>query len=236
MLARAQIFVLSSRSEAFPRSVLEAMRAGLAVVASDVGGVAEALDNGRNGILVPRGDAQALAKALGALIKDADQRRRLGTAARLDYEARFRLEAMVERTAGIYDSVLRHATGEQQPDSELNRTGTIPRASTETEPFPELSAVKGLLRSDPQRVKRVFDVVFTLCLALAVLPLGVALALAIVLDSRAACSSRTRAWARAAGPFRIWKFRSMIAANEGLLARYLEQNPRVSRNGSSRTS
>ena len=109
MLARAQVFVLSSRSEAFPRSVLEAMRAGLAVVASEVGGTAEALDNGRNGILVPRGDAQALAKALGGLIRDADRRRRLGTAARLDYEARFRLDPMVERTAGIYDSVLRHA-------------------------------------------------------------------------------------------------------------------------------
>jgi glycosyltransferase involved in cell wall biosynthesis len=109
MLARAQVFVLSSRSEAFPRSVLEAMRAGLAVVASDVGGTAEALDNGRNGILVPRGDPLALSKALGGLIKDADQRRRLGTAARLDYEARFRLDPMVERTAGIYDSILRHA-------------------------------------------------------------------------------------------------------------------------------
>ncbi len=108
LLARAQVFVLSSRSEAFPRSVLEAMRAGLAVVASDVGGIGEAMDNGRNGILVPRGDAQALSEALGGLIKDADRRRRLGTAARLDFEARFRLDAMVERTAGIYEAVLRH--------------------------------------------------------------------------------------------------------------------------------
>ena len=90
-------------------NVLEAMRAGLSVVASDVGGTAEALDNGRNGILVPCGDPIALSKALGGLIKDADQRRRLGTAARLDYEARFRLDPMVERTAGIYDSILRHA-------------------------------------------------------------------------------------------------------------------------------
>jgi glycosyltransferase involved in cell wall biosynthesis len=109
LLARAQVFVLSSRSEAFPRSVLEAMRAGLAVVASDVGGIGEAMDNGRNGILVPRGDPEALSKALGGLIKDADRRRRLGTAARLDFEARFRLDAMVERTAGIYEAVLRHA-------------------------------------------------------------------------------------------------------------------------------
>ncbi len=108
-LARAQIFVLSSRSEAFPRSVLEAMRAGLAVVASDVGGTGEALDNGVSGILVPRGDPETLAKALGGLIEDADRRRRLGTAARLAYEARFRLDAMVGRTVEIYESVLRNA-------------------------------------------------------------------------------------------------------------------------------
>jgi glycosyltransferase involved in cell wall biosynthesis len=109
LLARAQVFVLSSRSEAFPRSVLEAMRAGLAVVASDVGGVGEALDNGNKGILVPRGDPVALSEALGGLIEDADRRRRLGTAARLAYESRFQLDAMVDRTVAVYESVLRHA-------------------------------------------------------------------------------------------------------------------------------
>ena len=57
VLARAHVFALSSRSEAFPRSVLEAMCAGLPVVASAVGGVAEAVDNGTSGILVPRQDA-----------------------------------------------------------------------------------------------------------------------------------------------------------------------------------
>jgi Undecaprenyl-phosphate galactose phosphotransferase WbaP len=115
--------------------------------------------------------------------------------------------------------------GEQQPDSELNRTETIPFASTETELFPELTAVTGLLLPDPQRVKRVFDVIFTLCLALAVLPLGVAMALAIVLDSRGGIFFAHTRVGQGGKPFRIWKFRSMIAANEGLLARYLEQNP-----------
>ncbi len=109
LLARSQVFVLSSRAEAFPRSVLEAMRAGLAIVASCVGGVGEALDNGSNGILVPRKDPVALSKALGELMEDADRRRRLGTAARLTYEVRFRLDAMVERTAALYESVLRNA-------------------------------------------------------------------------------------------------------------------------------
>lgn len=108
-LARSQIFVLSSRSEAFPRSVLEAMSAGLAVVSSNVGGVGEALDNGGSGILVPPGDSDALSEALGGLIEDADRRRRLATAARLRYEARFRLDAMVARTVELYESVLRNA-------------------------------------------------------------------------------------------------------------------------------
>ncbi len=115
--------------------------------------------------------------------------------------------------------------GEQRPDSDLNRTETIPFASTETELFPELTAVTGLLLPDPQRVKRVFDVLFTLCLALAALPLGVAIALAIALDSRGGVFFAHARVGRGGKPFRIWKFRTMIAANEGLLARYLEQNP-----------
>jgi glycosyltransferase involved in cell wall biosynthesis len=106
-LARAQLFVLSSRSEAFPRSVLEAMRAGLPVVASAVGGVAEVVDNGSNGVLVPRDDSVALSAAIGGLLEDPVRRERLGKAARLTYESRFRLERMVEGTVAVYDSVLK---------------------------------------------------------------------------------------------------------------------------------
>jgi glycosyltransferase involved in cell wall biosynthesis len=106
VLARAQVFVLSSRSEAFPRSVLEAMCAGLPVVASAVGGVAEAVDNGTSGILVPPQDAGALAAALGGLIGESARRQQLGAAARLAYESRFRLERMAEETAALYRTVL----------------------------------------------------------------------------------------------------------------------------------
>lgn len=102
VLARAQLFVLSSRSEAFPRSVLEAMRAGLPVVASRVGGLAEAVDNERNGVLVPRDDIGGLSAALRGLIGDVHRRQRLGASARLTYEARFRLERMVEETFALY--------------------------------------------------------------------------------------------------------------------------------------
>jgi glycosyltransferase involved in cell wall biosynthesis len=106
ILARAQIFALSSRSEAFPRSVLEAMRAGLPVVATAAGGVAEAVENGINGALVPLGDAPALAEALRRLILDPAARQLQGAAARARYQLQFRLEYMIEKTAALYESVL----------------------------------------------------------------------------------------------------------------------------------
>jgi len=95
VLASAGIFVLSSRSEGFPVSVLEAMAAGLPVVASDVGGVSEAVVHGETGLLVPANDPAGLAGALEQLLRDAPLRRRLGAAglerARREFDvARFR--------------------------------------------------------------------------------------------------------------------------------------------------
>ncbi len=112
-LAGAQVFALSSVSEAFPRSVLEAMRAGLPVVASDVGGLREAVTDGESGILVPRKCREALSSALENLIADAALRQRLGTAARLTYEAKFRFESMVEKTVAVYEKIL-FRTGKSQ--------------------------------------------------------------------------------------------------------------------------
>ena len=82
LLAHSDVFVLSSRSEGFPVSVLEAMAAGLPVVATDVGGVAEAVEDGESGLLVPATDAEALARALERLLADGELRRRLGAAGR----------------------------------------------------------------------------------------------------------------------------------------------------------
>jgi glycosyltransferase involved in cell wall biosynthesis len=106
LLARAQVFALASRSEGLPRSILEAMRAGLPVVATDVGGVSEAVADGVSGSLVPRDDPEALSQALASLLAEPSRRARLGAAARRTYESRFRLERMVETTAGIYDTVV----------------------------------------------------------------------------------------------------------------------------------
>ena len=106
VLAGAQLFVLSSRSEAFPRSVLEAQRAGLPVIASAVGGIGEAVTDGANGLLVPAGNPEPLAAALEKLCADAQLRVSMGAAARAAYERSFRLEYMVDSTAAIYAKLL----------------------------------------------------------------------------------------------------------------------------------
>jgi glycosyltransferase involved in cell wall biosynthesis len=82
LLARADVFALSSRSEGAPLSILEAMAAGLPVVSSRVGGVPELVVDGETGLLVQPGDPAAMADALGRLVADADLRSRLGAAGR----------------------------------------------------------------------------------------------------------------------------------------------------------
>ena len=105
-LAAAQVFVLPSRSEGFPRSILEAMRAGLPVIASDVGGVAEAVAHGRSGLVIPPGSAAELSEALKALIVDGFKRQRMGREGHHIYESRFRFDRMADRTADLYRAVL----------------------------------------------------------------------------------------------------------------------------------
>jgi glycosyltransferase involved in cell wall biosynthesis len=105
-LARADVFVLSSRSEGLPMAILEAMAAGLPVVATDVGGIPELVADGETGLLVPPGDADALAAALQRLVADAELRRRLGDAARARVEERFSLAATRRAHVELYDRLL----------------------------------------------------------------------------------------------------------------------------------
>jgi len=93
LLCESHIFVLISHFEALPLSVIEAMSAGRAIVASDVGGVSELVTNDVDGYLVGRKDIQAVVRALSSL-RDAELRTRLAAAARARYEAHFTADAM----------------------------------------------------------------------------------------------------------------------------------------------
>jgi glycosyltransferase involved in cell wall biosynthesis len=109
LLADADVCVLSSRSEGAPLSVLEAMAAGLPVVASAVGGVPEIVADGDTGLLVPPGDAAALAAALERLLADAALRRRLGAAGRERVRERFDLAELQRAHLELYSRELARA-------------------------------------------------------------------------------------------------------------------------------
>ena len=99
------VSVLSSFSEGFPNAVVEAMAAGRPVVASNVGGVPDALHHGDNGLLVPPNDAAALTDALRTLLADAPLRHRMGSRgsdiALKDYSARAVLGTLEELYAEL---------------------------------------------------------------------------------------------------------------------------------------
>jgi glycosyltransferase involved in cell wall biosynthesis len=106
ILSEAHVFALASRWEGLPLTILEAMRAGLPVVASDVGGVREAVVEGETGFLVPRGDVGAFRARLEKLLTSSELRGRMGAAGRKRYEAHFRVERMLAETAEVYRGVL----------------------------------------------------------------------------------------------------------------------------------
>jgi glycosyltransferase involved in cell wall biosynthesis len=106
LLAASQVSLLVTNWEGFPLSILEAMRAGLPVVASDVGGVAESVRDGENGFLVPRGDVAQLRDRLERLLVDPALRLRLGTSGRERFVRDFTLEVSVARTLEVYRDAL----------------------------------------------------------------------------------------------------------------------------------
>ena len=107
LLAKSSLFVLSSKREGFPISILEAMRAGLPVVATNVGGIAEAVIDGETGFLVPVGDHAAMRKRVCALIEDPQLRKQMGTKGRERFLKHFTLKQMVENTVDIYREVVK---------------------------------------------------------------------------------------------------------------------------------
>lgn len=105
-LADVDVFVLPSRSEGFSNAILEAMAAGLPVVATDVGGNAEAVEDGVNGILVPTEDASALASGITSILADPPRARAMGSAGRTAIAKKFSTDAMMAQIAESYRKLL----------------------------------------------------------------------------------------------------------------------------------
>ena len=97
---------LPSLGEGFGLTALEAMAAGVPVVASDVGALPEVVADGRTGLIVPGGDIPTLAQALIRLANGPVERRRLGTAGLARARERFSLDVMVEATLAVYAEAL----------------------------------------------------------------------------------------------------------------------------------
>jgi glycosyltransferase involved in cell wall biosynthesis len=129
LLASSDVFVLATNFEMLPISILEAMRAGLPVIASRVGGVGELVVDGETGLLVPSGSVAALSEALASVMENFDLRVKLGRAGRQRFEERFLLEHQVERTRSLYLEVLAKCDKVHSEVSSLGAPETIGRIS-----------------------------------------------------------------------------------------------------------
>lgn len=107
ILAASDVFVLPSRSEGFSNALIEAMLCGLPCVATDVGGNAEALQDGESGLVVPSESVECMSEALARLLQDAELRRRMGQAGRRRALQAFSLEGMMNGLMNVYDAALR---------------------------------------------------------------------------------------------------------------------------------
>ncbi len=106
ILATSDIFVLASFWEGFPRSILEAMRAALPVIASTVSGVPEAVVDGETGYLVVPGDVAQIQDRLRGLLTDSDLRKAMGVKGRERFEQYFTFEEMANKTLAVYTDVV----------------------------------------------------------------------------------------------------------------------------------
>jgi glycosyltransferase involved in cell wall biosynthesis len=118
MLASADMFALASDWEGLPLAVIEAMAAGLPVVATRVGGIPEAVENGRSGFLVPPGDKRALTDALQTLAENPGLRREMGAASRVR-SLSFGVRAMMASYEKLFERVL------GEPATTASNAGTL---------------------------------------------------------------------------------------------------------------
>jgi len=111
ILSQSSIFVLSTFYEAFPISILEAMRAGLPVIATKVGGIPEAVADGLNGFLVPPSRDDLMAESLRRLFLNISLREQMGRNGREQFLERFTDQQMILRTLEVYKVLVNRDVG-----------------------------------------------------------------------------------------------------------------------------
>jgi len=121
-LAAMDLFVLPSVREGLGIAVIEAMAAGLAVVASDCEGIAEVIEEGRDALLFPPGDVRALAGQVDYLLRHPEHARRLGSAGRRRARDEFSLERMVTGVEGVYAGAVGAAPSDESDLSDRSDT------------------------------------------------------------------------------------------------------------------
>jgi glycosyltransferase involved in cell wall biosynthesis len=112
-LAAMDMFVLSSDWEGMPNAMLEAMAAGLPVIATAVGGTPEVVVDGVTGLLVPPRDPAALAEAIARLLRDPQLRRQMGQAGQERVKAQFNISTTIRRTEALYQQLIEEKLGLQ---------------------------------------------------------------------------------------------------------------------------
>src|SRR5204862_7277113 len=111
LIAAADVFALSSDSEALPLVLIGAMAVGTPVVTTDVGGVGDVVLDGRTGLLVPPRDPRALAAAIARVLDDAALAERLRAEARQFVAEHCSLPAMVAAYLGVYTEAIARRAG-----------------------------------------------------------------------------------------------------------------------------
>lgn len=126
-LAQYQVFILSTHYEGLPISILEAMRAGLPIIATQVNGIPEEVAHEQTGLIVPRSNDQALASALDRLIHTPELRQKMGEAGRQKYLQEFTIEQMADEIERVYVQILKKKQISYDRQDSTGGKGAVPR-------------------------------------------------------------------------------------------------------------
>lgn len=108
LLHESDVFVLSTNWEGLPLSIIEAMRSSLPVIATDVGGVSELIENGCSGYLVPHKDADELRRKIQYVLSNSELRLEVGQQARARYSEKFTFDKMYQSTIALYELTIKN--------------------------------------------------------------------------------------------------------------------------------